>query len=414
MPWRAVAAPLAAGLIAAASAWHPTGAAARTVRPEGTSPGPAARDTLAREIDYLYARLREARAETKRSRAGFNRFLLAGDASPTFTSGSGSSTFEAGMGLMLLMRLGERFLFEGAFDVGLENDELGQGQTTFDLAHANLSYLVNDYVTVRAGLFLVPFGVYHNHYDPSWIDPCPDAPLAMDDGGIAPEGVVGVEIDTSVPLGPVELHGHLYVINGPRLVTNDPSAAGTLDFDNFEDDKDPKTVGGRLALRPAEGLELGYSAMSGRVGSEGFSGVGALLQGVDAEYRSNIDGVRGQIDLRGEIVLSHVDRAAYGPTASPAFAPVSFENRRDGGYVQAAYRPWMIERRFVRNVQGVVRYDWLRTPLDAPGGDREERLIAGLDYWLRPTLVLKAAYELDEKKLGEDADAFFLQMGIGL
>jgi hypothetical protein len=415
MPLRAVATRLAAGLIAAAAAWYPIGAAARSANPEPPPAPPAARDTLAAEIDDLYARLKVTQAETRRARAGFNRVLLAGDASPTFTNQTGSpSTFEAGMGLMLLMRLGERLLFEGAFDVGLENDDLGNGQTSFDLAHANLSYLVSDYVTFRAGLFLVPFGVYHNHFDPSWIDPFPDAPLAMDDGGIVPEGVVGVEIDTSVPIGRIELHGHLYVVNGPRLVTGDSSAAGTLAFDNFQDDKNRKTVGGRLALRPAEGLELGYSVMYGRVGTGAFSGVGALLQGVDAEYRADIGRLRGRIDLRSEIALSRVDRAEYGPTASPAFGPVSFENRRDGGYVQAGFRPWMIERRFIRNVEGVVRYDWLRAPLDAPGGDREERLIAGLDYWFRPTLVLKAAYEFDEKKLEEDADTFFLQMGIGL
>jgi hypothetical protein len=406
--------------LSAAAAWQPAArspaeATSRMAPPRRLSPARAASDTLRDEIYYLDTQLEAVRAEMNQARPGFNRVLLAGDASPAFVSQKGSpSSLEAGLSLLILMRLSERLLFEGAFDIGLGNSDSGESETSFDLAHANLSYFISDLLTVRAGLMLAPFGVFHNHYDPPWINLLPDTPLPFGDGGIAPEGVVGVDLDTSVPIGTAELHGHLYMVNGPRLVTDDPEAAGMLSFDNFEDNKSPKTVGLRFALRPFEELECGYSAMIGRVGTGSFSGVNAFLQAMDVEYRADIDRLWGRIDLLGELVLSHVDRAAYGRSAQPPFGPLVFNNNRQGGYAQAAYRPWMVKRSVIPDLQVVARYDWLRAPLESPGGDHEERLTIGLNYWLRPSLVLMAGGEFDEKKLGEDANAFLLQVGIGL
>jgi len=56
----------------------------------------------------------------------------------------------------------------------------------------------------------------------------------------------------------------------------------------------------------------------------------------------------------------------------------------------------------------------MRSPVQAPGGDTEQRYTFGIDYWLTPSAVLKVAYEIDTKKVGPDQDAFFVQFGIGL
>ena len=82
-----------------------------------------------------------------------------------------------------------------------------------------------------------------------------------------------------------------------------------------------------------------------------------------------------------------------------------------------AYRPTKWEDSFLKDVEGVVRFDWLDQPRGAPIAFDEERLTIGLNYWLGPSTVCKAAYVFDNKDdpLGveRDENEFFLQMAIG-
>jgi hypothetical protein len=109
-----------------------------------------------------------------------------------------------------------------------------------------------------------------------------------------------------------------------------------------------------------------------------------------------------------------VQRATYDPTGALGFGPVSFSNFRDGGYLELAYRPTYCPDKYVRNLEFVTRYDILRIPLAAPGGNTEQRWEFGVDYWLTPSAVLKVSYEIDDKKVGPSQNAFFVQFGIGL
>ncbi|MCL5097857.1 MAG: hypothetical protein M1608_10110 [Candidatus Omnitrophica bacterium] len=367
-------------------------------------------------LDYVNQRVDQLEEDTRKFWPGFNRVIIAGDANATFISQEGSkSSFGAELAPLILWQLNDRLLFEGGFDIGIDNGgELGSGETTFDLSIAELSYLLNDYLTIGAGLFVVPFGVYHNHFDPPWINQLPDDPLPFGDGGIAADSAVGVFGEGAVPIGPTVLNYDVYVSNGPRLITDDPSAAGSLGFDNYVDNNNAKTFGGRIGFRPIPEVEFGYSMQYGQVGVDSFRNVDAFLQAVDAEFRRDYSRIYGQIDFRAELVLSHVDRATYGLTASPPFGPFTFNNNRNGGYVQIGYRPWMVDLPVISKLQLVGRYDWLHSSLAAPGGDRENRWTAGLNYWLQPNVVLKGAYEFDHKKSGQDADAVLVQLGIGL
>ena len=366
-------------------------------------------------LDFLNKRIDEVQTQVRQNRAGENRVLIAGDASFAYTISKGfPSSMSAGVAPLVLWRLGSGLLFEGAFDIGVSNDQSGSGVTGFDLTLANLTYLLNDYVTLGAGLFVVPLGVHHNHFDPPWISPLTDDPLPFSDNGIAPGSGIGLFASGAVPFGRAAFNYFVYITNGPRLITDDSTAAGTLNFDNFDDNNDGKTFGGRLGARPLPELEIGYSLQYGLVAPPGFGHVGALLQGADMEYRRDVTVLRGQADFRSELVFSNVDRATYGPSASTPFAPLTFNNNRGGGYVQAAYRPWMVNDAIVRNLQMSFRYDWLYAPLEAPGGDRENRWSIGLNYWLRPTIVIKSSYEFDQATVNPNSYAMVFLVGIGL
>jgi hypothetical protein len=108
-----------------------------------------------------------------------------------------------------------------------------------------------------------------------------------------------------------------------------------------------------------------------------------------------------------------VDRATYDPDGSLGFGPTTFSNHRQGGYAQLAYRPSRSDIKPLSRTEFVTRYDWLYAPVAAPGGDRERRLAFGVDYWITPAVVAKVAYEIDDKKVGENQNAFLLQLGVG-
>src|SRR4029077_15895818 len=146
------------------------------------------------------------------------------------------SNFSATFNPIFLWEISPKLLFEGRLEL-----ELSGGGTNLELEYAQLSYLLNDYITLGAGEFLAPSNVFVERFQALWINKLPDRPLAVYDG-ILPEKIIGAEIRGGFPVGPLRANYAFYVSNGPALITDDPSAAGQLDWDNFADNNDDKAV----------------------------------------------------------------------------------------------------------------------------------------------------------------------------
>lgn len=390
-------------------------AAPATAAPAAVAPSTAAEAPTAEDFDELQKQYKQLKEELDAARPGVANMVIAGDMDVGFSLVHGEkSTFSAGFAPLILFEPTDRILIEAGADIGIDTDSDGNSGTSFDLTIANISYLVNDHLAVGAGLFVVPFGGYHNHFDPPWINKFPDDPLAFGDGGIAPGSEVGIFARGAVPVRSMKITYDGYVTNGPQLITTDPDAAGSLNFDDFTDLNDNKAVGGRIGFLPFPNIEAGYSIQYSTPSASGFKDVHALLQALDINYRQECAPLGGLFDLRAEWTWSDVGKATYDPDGSLGFGPLSFSNYRQGGYVQLCYRPTHSDNKYIRNVELVSRYDWLVQPLNAPGGDHEKRITFGVDYWLTPSVVLKAAYEIDDKTLGENQNAFLLQVGVGL
>ena len=243
---------------------------------------------------------------------GSTKLLITGDASVGFTSQRGTpSSFNAGVSPRFLWELNDRILFDAAFDVGLGGNPDGSGSTSFDMAIGDVSYIVNDYITVGGGLFVVPFGQYHNHFDPPWINPLPDDPLVFSDGGLTPSSALGAFVSGAIPVGPTKVNYAFYGSNGPALITDDPAAAGSLDFSNYTDLNNNKAYGGRIGFLPLPELEVGYSFLCGQASPEGFQDTNAFVQAVDFNYTKEIEAIAGTLTGRVEWVWSHVGEATY-------------------------------------------------------------------------------------------------------
>jgi hypothetical protein len=358
--------------------------------------------------------LKIVRDLAQRERPGLEGFALEGDANIGFqTQRKTESTFFADLSPLILWQPPDsHLLVEFAFDLGIGGQDVGSESTTASLELADISYDVCDYLTIGGGLFTVPFGQYHNHFDPPWIDKFPDDPLAFD--AIAPVGEVGFFAKGAIPSGTTKWTYDVYVTNGPNLITNDPNAAGQLDFDDFTDLNDNKAVGGRLGFLPFPDMEMGYSLQFSKPSPPGFGDVHAFMQAADFDYKPLVKPISGQLDFSGEWIWSNIGRATYDPTGTLGFGPLTFSSYQQGGYFSLGYRPTEVDNKILSSLEFLVRYDSLQTPISTPGGEHESRVSLGVDYWLTSYCVIKTAYEIDKKKVGPDQNAFVFQVGFGL
>lgn len=390
-------------------------AAAQAAGTSTSAPGSAAPNAVTQEdLDEIDKTTKALRADVDRFHPGTSEFLFAGDASfGLVAQHHNNSSFNAGLSPLILWKPTDRMIFEGAFDLGIDTASDASSSTSIDLKIADATYLVTDWLAVGGGLFVTPFGVYHNHFDPSWINKFPDDPLAFS-GSLAPGSSVGFFARGAVPVYSTKVTYDVYVSNGPNLIVSDPAAAGTLNWDNFSDLNNNKAVGGRIGFLPVPNLETGYSILSGEAQPSGFRRVNTLLQAFDINYRPELDCLAGTLDFRSEWVWSNIGRATYDPNGSLGFGPTTFSSFSDGGYVQLCYRPTKVNNPILRNFELVSRWDFLKVPTQVPGGTTEQRYTVGLDYWLNPQTVIKAAYEWDRIKGGGGENAFQIQVGIGL
>ncbi len=352
--------------------------------------------------------------QVQKDHPGLEGIVIAGDAEFGFQTQRGTnSTFFADVSPLILWQpVDSRFLIETAFDLGIGGADINSETSTLTVNLADISYEVCDYFIVGAGLFAVPFGQYHNHFDPPWINKFPDDPLAFD--AIAPISEVGAFAKGVIPSGTTKWTYDLYVANGPNLITDDPNAAGQLNFNDYTDLNNNKAVGGRIGFLPFSDMEMGYSVQYSLPSPGGFPNVYAVLQAADFHWKPLIKALSGQFDFAAEWIWSSLSPATYDPTGALGFGPSNFNNYRQGGYVSLGYRPTEVENKFLQNVELLCRYDSLQSPLNSPGGQHESRWTLGIDYWVTSYIVIKTAYEIDQKAVGEDQNAFILQVGVGL
>ena len=352
-------------------------------------------------------------------RAGTTKFLLTGFGFGGFEDRPGASgRFTAGFSPIFLWKISDRLFFEAEPEFELTPDE-----TEIGLEYANVSYLVNSFVTAKVGKFLVPFGTFADRFHAAWINKLPDQPLAVgEEGGITPFAQTGAQLSGGFTLGPTKLNYALYAANGPRLNRDAEELAelGRLEFDNFTE-TNSRSYGGRIGFLPVPELEFGYSFQT-------VTGpVDARLHAVDLNYVREFGWLSGTLDLRGEWVWSDAGSFGFTPEgdeaegeegAEPAEAlPITFANRRNGGYVQIAYRPTKAKNEFLKKFELVCRYDRLSLPAAVRLGDDPERCTVGLNYWLGPSTVVKAAYQFNlgdvDGNVGRDGNAVLFQAAIG-
>ncbi len=377
--------------------------------PPAEAPGAGKQVVGAPSTEELRQEVEALKLQVKETFPGTTKFLFGGYGTAGFTARSGEDPFfDAAFNAIFLFKMTDRLFFEGEMELEFEDEA-----TDLNLEIAQAAYLLNDYMTIGVGRFLNPMDFFVERQHMNWVNKLPDKPLAVYDG-LFPESEMGGQLRGVFPIGPTKLEYVAFVANAPGLITesDDLSEIGTLDFDNDANFGGHVAVGGHVGFIPIPEFEIGYGVQRSKVGPRDQA-VENILQSVDFNYVRDSTLLKGLINVRAQWGWSHVGNFVYDPDSSQGFGPLSFNNNRNGGYAQMAYRPTHIDNDIIKNLEGVARYDRLNQ-LHTPVGFDERRWTLGLNYWVTPSAVVKLAYEFDDKNGGaRDQDAFMMQAVVG-
>jgi hypothetical protein len=324
---------------------------------------------------------------------------------------------------IFLFKHSDKLLFEAELEFVLEGNELEVG-----LEYANVMYVLNKNMTVRAGKFLLPFGTFMERLHPAWINRLPTTPLGYGHDGIAPSSGIGVELRGAFDLGGPSLNYAVYSTNGPRLKdgSEEPEEAGMLMFQNFEDNNNSKAFGGRIGLLPFadSSTEIGFSTYStSKVGNRDseYENVGAFLYALDFSFVKQIPALGGFVDIKGQYNNSDIDDATFieihEEDGEEEEEEYTFGNNSNSFYAQLSYRPTMAESDFMKKLEFVGRYSNFNAPEGAEWEEQSEQYAFGLNYWLTWRSVIKVAYQTTDSVGGHDGggttNGFFIHWAIG-
>ncbi|NHA05571.1 hypothetical protein DIU31_027725 [Mucilaginibacter rubeus] len=311
---------------------------------------------------------------------------------------------------ILLWQPHPKILVEAELETELEGAE-----TSIELGYANASYIVNKYLSIRAGKFLAPWGIFQDRLHPGWINKLPTLPVGTgeDPYGIGPMSEIGIDLRGGIPLGSASMNYSIYLSNNAQLVTDpaDPTLQGTLMYGNIDASNNNKTIGGRVGFLPFanSSLEIGGSFRTGKVGERTtqYQNVGAQQYALDLSYNNQMDFIGGTFDVKGQWNFENIDKAAYANPTDTA-ATYTFDNKRNSMFAQAAYRPTMSSSKFLKKTEFVFRYAGLNPANNPFGPAKIQQYTYGIDYWFNWRTVVKAAWQSQK-----DNNTFFVQVAVG-
>lgn len=195
------------------------------------------------------------------------------------------------------------FMSEIEFENGGQEIKIETAQLDFELA---------DWLSMRAGVLLVPIGAFNQDHDaPRW--PLVDRPLVSETILPATLSEVGLGFHGEADAGPLRINGQLYVTNGlgGDIVANasgrtDITAGkheGILDFDT----NGRPAVSGRLALIYDHHLEFGVSAYHGAYNVWKLDGETIDTRRTLTLGALDLRAAFWRMEMRGEVAMAWVE-----------------------------------------------------------------------------------------------------------
>jgi hypothetical protein len=277
---------------------------------------------------------------------------------------------------MLLWRHGSKFLLE--FEPSFTSEGVG-------VNWADISYFACPGLIIRAGYFVVPFGIYDKRLAAGWINKLATDPPTAD---IPNSTDYGIEVEGGFPMGKMKWNYDVSLTNGNQLLADgEMQGIGTID-NNMN-----KAVTARFGLFPFSNssLEIGVSGQTGLVGDAGATNQSANSNAYafDLNYVKlfspllvNIKGQYNAVYVSNQNYINQNDSSVY-----------TFNNKTTTGFGQISLRPAGASNNFVKNLEIAYRYSNFISPRGSMWGQKNNISEAALLYWLSWRTVLKCAYQ---------------------
>jgi hypothetical protein len=347
---------------------------------------PTAQDTLNDRITALEQQVfQQKRGEDHFMVAGLTTFGLVTNKTVTTIGGvsttSRTSTFGNAdtyeFSPMLLWRHGDKFLME--FEPSFNNDGLS-------VNWADISYFAAPGLIIRGGYMVVPFGIYNKRFAAGWIDKLATDPIGLD---YPASTDYGFEIMGGLPLGDMKWSYDVGVFNGMQLLPD-----GELQSAGINDNNINKTFSGRVGLLPLSNsaLEIGFSALTGKVGDEGsaYANTRTNMYAFDLNFIQAIKPF--SVNIKAQYNIINIDRENYiNPNDSTQ--TYSYNNHSTSGFAQISVRPAFLDNG-LKNFEVAYRYGNYTTPAMSAWGSKADQSTVGLAYWINWRTVLKVSHEL--------------------
>jgi hypothetical protein len=293
-------------------------------------------------------------------------------------NGENGTFAQAHVAPILLFRASDKVLFETELEMKIQSD----GSTDLNLEYAQLDYVLNDYMTLIAGRFVLPLGVVREKHDAVWINKLPLMPLPEADGtAIIPENDIGLQARGGFHLSDRALMTYAgYIGNGPGSGGDgpghyDPSGVWEPTSNGFNGGSSVSgrpNGGGRLAVfypwAANHDVEVGMSGQTGYGASDLMWSAFAL----DAALHFTPN-----LEFRGEFINTWEETADVGTL------------KRQGWWAQAAYKlaGLNLELPVINSLEAVFRYGGEQLP-----DGHINQFDLGLTYHVTNTLLVKGAY----------------------
>ena len=284
---------------------------------------------------------------------------------------------------ILLAPIGENFLLEAEIELeGTIHRQSGEFVQEWEkkMEYLQIDYFPNDYLTIVAGGFLTPFGIFNERLHPSWIKNIQETPfvhMLVPETQLGGMGRVGVNVAKN------------FNLNYSAYYSFQPAPEFWIEAQ--------RGLGGRVgAFLPIAGLELGASFHRFLVGEE------TNLWGVDLTYQH-----RGfPLELRGEYVNGHEGKTywaelAYRLRDFPIF-PDFMENNQIVARFEQFFAPEELMEEAVDSSQAME--EALPAHEEALLAHDTNRLIVGWNYYIVDGLKVSLTYGKTFE--GEDATLF--------
>ncbi len=344
--------------------------------------------------------------------SGFGNVSVGGYADIEFENFENSnSTFDQAR---FILNLGaqphERLLFYSEYEIEHGGTDYPGGDGEVKVEQAWMSYNINDWLSLKGGIVLVPFGKFNLLHD-SDIQDLTDRPLfarrlipsTWTDAGFGFLGELPIGETLNWKFFPdFYLNYEGYVVNG---LDEDISDRGLRDARGSasNDLNNAKDFITRLGLGFSRNLEIGLSSYFGHFGRSGSTtrnGEDDLLGlGADLNFK------RGPFELVGDFAyFDFKDGALVDHDNDNATAAVSAPKYMRGFYIEPRFHFWP---KFLNNTflgRGfkdpkftlVSRYDWANIGDDGDAGNgdnKESRYTLGLNYRPIESWVFKLEYQ---------------------